>query len=72
MKRTLKRVTIQETPDGWVSLEYGRKYKTAAGALRGVKRDNAKLAGPDTMVITVIEWQPTTRTGDMVVRALQG
>jgi hypothetical protein len=68
-KQTL---TIAErATGGWLNTRTGRVHKTAAHALRAVTaaaRKDAKDMGEG--VVTIIEWEPRTTVGQLVVAAI--
>jgi len=69
------KVEITEQPRRW-QLRWSdgkRSYaKTAAGALRAVRRRDTASAKLGACCITTIVWTTNTRVGTVVVNALQG
>ena len=64
-------VTIRETSDGWEVSRGNLFANTAAEALNCVKQQDQELASRGISNITVITWEPTTRLGRRVIKALQ-
>ena len=61
-------VTITEVPGrGWLWKETGRTYKTAGAAQKAILRDGKRF---NQTVAHVVTWEPTTRVGTMVVKAI--
>ena len=67
-----KSTTLLELPTGWLAKERGTTYKTAHAALRATRREDRAIARdlPSSMVIRMINWEPTTNVGRYVVLAL--
>lgn len=69
------KVTITEVADGWqLAWSDGRKSrtKTATGALQAVQRRDKRSAQAGACCITTIEWNTTTRAGEVVARVIAG
>jgi hypothetical protein len=65
-----RKVTLIETPGGWLWAEYDRNYKSLSAAQRAVARDSEELARRYSMVVTMIEYTPNTPAGSIIVKAL--
>ena len=67
--------TITEQNDGWLlqwsGTDKAEHYAAAANALQAVKDMGRMLAKAGHSVVTVLTWEPKTRLGGQVVRALQ-
>jgi hypothetical protein len=70
MKKHILRVTISEVKNGWLWKEMGRTFKTAANALRAVKRDGQSATPSDGVCIQKVTWEPATKLGALIVRGL--
>lgn len=67
MRRT---VTLREMPYGWLWLEHDRKYKSLTRALRHVNADSAAIARNAGIVMTIVNYEPTTPAGYAVVKMI--
>ena len=61
---------ILETPGGWLNKHYGITHKTAVAAKKYIERDAKEKVKDRGMIITVIEWETTTKRGTDIVRAI--
>jgi hypothetical protein len=65
------KVTISETPRGWLWRERGRMFKTAGEASKAIQRENAMAVRKGvSAVIREISWLPITSHGTAIVRAI--
>ncbi len=71
MNRTTTKRRFKETPGGWLDLDSGHTFKAAANAMSAAKRESKRNA-TGGMGAVVIEWEPTTRLGRIVIEAIQG
>jgi len=73
----IRRIRIKEQKTGgWLASGglYNRstRYLTAAAAEKGVRRRTRKLAQEGVSTICIVEWEPTTHVGTIVVKAITG
>lgn len=66
----MPKVEIIETPTGWRDSD-GNEHETAPAALAHVRAASAERARVTGRDVTVVSWQPTTRVGRLIVKALQ-
>lgn len=80
MNTTKMHRTVAELGDGrWMIKEWGRYYKTAAGARKALKREATRLAthwaeanlGEDWMFEQMVTWEPRTKSGWAIIRAMK-
>jgi hypothetical protein len=66
-------IRIEERETGWYNHATKRLHKTAVHAFKAVSRNDQKFVkATGNSKATVITWEPTTRVGRMVVRAIAG
>jgi hypothetical protein len=73
MNRTIKRIyRFLELPTGWLDKQTGQTYKSFTGAQQALKRDAKRMIGdnPNAVFVQIVDWQPTTPVGRLIVRAL--
>lgn len=66
--------TIRELPDGrWLNKHTGRYYKTFTGAQAATRREAKATVRnlPNGILVQAITWEPTTRTGRILVNSLK-
>ena len=68
--RTIRELPKERNGKRWLCLERGTYYKTASYALNAIKREDKKLAVAHDIVITEITWEPITRAGKIIVKAM--
>lgn len=66
-------VTICETPDGWINTATGFRHASAMRALKAAqaRAERARKATGRT-VVTLIDWEPTSGLGALVVKTITG
>jgi hypothetical protein len=64
-------ITLMELPaGGWLWKEHDRTYKSAATALRAIRRADRLMVRPGSAVTTVITWEPCTYAGQLAAKAV--
>jgi hypothetical protein len=73
-KTQRRTVSIKETKTGWENETTGETYGSASEALSSIQKSDRESASKakGTPIVTLINWQPTTRSGTAAVRTISG